>query len=483
MKNTALISFIFILVFGFSLTPAVTNSVLAEGEDNGNSGGFIIETKKVEGQMDLVGALQGKVTIKEGIIHGLTITKVLEIGKGQEPMVIRIKSPGPIHVQNLYAETIDGNPPNIGGLCPPSKVGWVCLSDVVMKVSKQTVSKISLPNTKIEACYKSECGNLPDYSPTTKEKIKEILEENDKEQSKLDQIKKELENDKQKLGAVGDLIDKATKTYEKVKNGTPSDELVNLIEDTKNLLKEEIEDGVTDKLSNLIALTEKMENELNSFQSISGTFASLVDESSRLVKDLETSINAKQEKLAKLTEEQSSVNESAREQAEVFSKLLEKAEPNNDESESKSEETTKSKLDIKTLQENIEKVTQETEEVKEQVNNLKKKEESIQKKTNTITNSISSLKDSITETAKKATTDEKEKASSSKADKTTDNNKENEAESNTETEKEKNPDSDGTEEEDNQKNKEDTSDDEEITDLEDVVDSIFDLFQVSLIIS
>ncbi|MFB4167724.1 hypothetical protein [Virgibacillus sp. JSM 102003] len=482
MKNTALISFIFILVFGFSLAPAVTNNVLAEGEnsseDNGNSGGFIIETKKVEGQMDLVGALQGKVTIKEGIIHGLTITKVLETGKGQEPMVIRIKSPGPIHVQNLYAETIDGTPPNIGGLCAPSKVGWVCLSDVVMKVSKQTVSEISLPNTKIKACYKSECGNLPDYSPTTKEKIKEILEEKDKEQSKLDQIKKELENDKQKLGAVGDLIDKATETYEKVKNGTPSDELVNLIEDTKNLLKKEIEDGVTDKLNNLIALTEKMESELKSFQNVSGTFASLVDESSRLVKDLEKSINTKQEKLAKLTEEQSSANESAREQAEVFSKLLEKAEPNNEESDSKSEETTNSKLDIKTLQENVEKVTKETEEVKKQVNNLKKKEESIQKKTNTITNNISSLKDSITETAKKATSDEKEKAGSNKADETTDNNEEKESESNTETEKSNNS-TEKSEEENKQKNEEDTSEDEEITNLEDVVDSIFDLFQVS----
>ncbi|MBP1948080.1 hypothetical protein [Virgibacillus litoralis] len=489
MKNTALISFIFILVFGLSLMPAATTNVSADSEDsskdNGNSGGFIIETKKVEGQMDLVGALQGKVTIKEGIIHGLTITKVLETGGEQEPMVIRIKSPGPIHVKDLYAETIDGTPPNIGGLCAPSKVGWVCLSNVVMKVSKQTVSDISLPNTKIEACYKSECGNLPDYSPTTKEKIQEILEEEQEEQSKLDQIKEELEDDKQKLGAVGDLIDKATETYEKVKKGTPSDELVNLIEDTKNLLRKEIEDGVTDKLNNLVTLTERMEKELQSFQDISGTFSSIVDESSRLVKELENSINTKQEKLTKLTEKHSPQNESEREQAEVFSKLLEMTETKNDgneakSDETKSEETTKSEIDIQTIKEGVEKVTKETEEVKEKVNSLKVKEESIQKKTSTITDSISSLKDSITETEKKASSKEKENTESNTDENANDNKKEEtETETESESDNETDPNSNETKDEENDG---DSSQDEETTELEDVVESIFDLFQVRLII-
>src|SRR5699024_10158081 len=63
-----------------------------------DSEGFIIHSEKVEGEMDLAGALVGKVNIEEGTIEGLTITKEIDTGDERDPMVIQITSPGPVNV-------------------------------------------------------------------------------------------------------------------------------------------------------------------------------------------------------------------------------------------------------------------------------------------------------------------------------------------------------------------------------------------------
>src|SRR5690625_5884850 len=59
--------------------------------EESHSGGFIIESDRVEGAMDLAEALGGNVEIEEGLITGLKITKILEVGEGEEPLVIIIK--------------------------------------------------------------------------------------------------------------------------------------------------------------------------------------------------------------------------------------------------------------------------------------------------------------------------------------------------------------------------------------------------------
>src|SRR5699024_2031539 len=104
------ISLIFILSGGLIFLPLGNIPVFAEEEggsesekteEKANSGGFIIESNKVEGEMDILGALGGNVDIKEGIIEGLTITKSLDTGDERGPLIIRITSPGPVPIKDL----------------------------------------------------------------------------------------------------------------------------------------------------------------------------------------------------------------------------------------------------------------------------------------------------------------------------------------------------------------------------------------------
>lgn len=74
-KQQLSVSLIFILVISTVLVPMSHIFASSSSQDpSGNSGGFIIETAKVDGSMDLIGALTGNITIYEGEIHGLTIT-------------------------------------------------------------------------------------------------------------------------------------------------------------------------------------------------------------------------------------------------------------------------------------------------------------------------------------------------------------------------------------------------------------------------
>src|SRR5699024_9060942 len=82
-----------------------------------DSEGFIIHSEKVEGEMDLACALVGKVNIDEGTIEGLTITKEIDTGDERDPMVIQITSPGPVDVDNLETETLDGGAPDFEEIC------------------------------------------------------------------------------------------------------------------------------------------------------------------------------------------------------------------------------------------------------------------------------------------------------------------------------------------------------------------------------
>src|SRR5699024_3326098 len=117
----------------------------------------IIHSEKVEGEMDLAGALVGKVNIDEGTIEGLTITKEIDTGDERDPMVIQIISPGPVDVDNLETETLDVGArvcEEICGLAP------ACMEDVTMKVDYQDVEKLNLPDKVIITFFKDECDHI-----------------------------------------------------------------------------------------------------------------------------------------------------------------------------------------------------------------------------------------------------------------------------------------------------------------------------------
>ncbi|WP_164667962.1 coiled-coil domain-containing protein [Virgibacillus doumboii] len=387
-KKTAFFCLIFLIAYGLSFLSPAVNSAYAESNEaadgNGHSGGFIVKTEKVEGQMDLVGALIGKISIKEGTIHGLTITKTLETGMSEDPLMIKITSPGPIKVQNLKAGTINGLPPSIGDLCKPSKPGWICLKDVTMKVTEQSASEISLPEASVQACYQSQCGGLPDYKPMTKKEVKDILNEEkakedeeqsdnkqpDKEQlgseqpANLDDIKNELQKDKENLDKAKDILDEASDVYEKIKNGNPTEELKKLTDKINDLLEDNVIDGTTDKLKELVAKLKELEKEATSFGTISETFTKLTDEADRLVQDLQNSINTTKEQLNNLND-------------------------SNKENEDKSV--------VDSLKQRADQILNKTEAVKDKVSNLTKKKGSLQNKTESINKKLNKLKSTISE--------------------------------------------------------------------------------------
>lgn len=148
-----------------------------EIEETTEPTGFIVETERVEGKMDLLGALIGEVNIEVGTITGITITKILPTGEGQEPMIIQIKSPGPISVSNLEAKTLGGSFPEIGGICAPSRIDWVCLEDVKMVLSSQVVESINLPDASITTCFENMC---PEETSALIDLYEDIMEEDEK---------------------------------------------------------------------------------------------------------------------------------------------------------------------------------------------------------------------------------------------------------------------------------------------------------------
>src|SRR5699024_256432 len=86
-----------------------------ESEEVEGDYSFTIHSEKVEGEMDVLGALGGEIDIEQGTIQGLTITQNVETDDGRE-VVIQIKSPGPVEVENLQTKNI-GGAPSFGGIC------------------------------------------------------------------------------------------------------------------------------------------------------------------------------------------------------------------------------------------------------------------------------------------------------------------------------------------------------------------------------
>src|SRR5699024_5807064 len=130
-----------------------------ESEEVEGDYSFTIHSDKVEGDMDVLGALGGEIDIEHGTINGLTMTHNVETDD-RRVVVSQIKSPGPVEVENLQTKNI-GGAPSFGGICG---LDPVCMEDVTMEVDHQNVEKISLPDASIETCFADECDDMHEVS-------------------------------------------------------------------------------------------------------------------------------------------------------------------------------------------------------------------------------------------------------------------------------------------------------------------------------
>lgn len=394
LKKGIFLSLIALLVVGLSVTPIQIITVHADKSNSTKSEtGFMIKSEKVDGQMDLLGTLQGDVRIKEGIIHGLTITKVLNTGTNQEPMIIKITSPGPVKVKNLHAETVNNSLPGIGGVCAPSKLGWLCLKDVVMEVTKQTVANISLPNTTIKACYKSECGGVPEYSPLSKKEIKKLLKDKNEQKEKLSKLDKGMKQNKQQLKTTGNVLQKAEKSFGKLEDSDSTDKLNKLTGNIRDLLDKDFSknDNLSKKLTELI---NELEKEYKSYGKVSKTFTNLLDKASGKVQVLEKEIKAKKATLGELLKNDYSKVLEKKEQMAIYEKLLDKVRGKSNDSQSDENENDK-ELKPEKLKKELESLKKDLKQAKEKVDQLKKQKEAVKSKSDAINKNITDIKSTL----------------------------------------------------------------------------------------
>jgi hypothetical protein len=322
-KKRLYIGMILILVLSSVFAPIGVIFANNSAQDtSGNSGGFIIETEKVDGAMDLIGALTGNISISEGNIYGLTITKVIERGEGLEPLVVRIKSPGPIPVSNLEAQTVNNELPNIGGLCKPGQLGWVCLENVVMNVEDQFVESISLANANIHTCYLSECGELPDYNPMLSlEELEKILNgEDDKEREELLQdILDLLDDQEEDLAQLKELLAIVSESLNEILDG-------DYVGETKRLLLE-LERSISKNigLDKLLPISEDIPATL---EYVSGQLIQLTEvltEGGKLIEELDSNTPTLESMLAEYEKRLTDL-EKVKSQLGVYEQLIQLAE-------------------------------------------------------------------------------------------------------------------------------------------------------------
>lgn len=263
----------------FSSSFIESTSIRANAEATSeDSGGFIIESEKVDGVLDLVGIIAGKITIYEGDIYGLTITKKVNRGDNQEPLLIRIKSPGPIPVKQLTASTKGNSIPEFTGLCTPGKAGRICMENVTMTVTAQQAASIALPNATVETCYASQCSPVADGGSMSEEDLKKLLQQFEDNESSLKEILEMLESDSEQIPALKDLLDLAKNTFETID-----------LDQEKSL--ESLLQSVTTTLDNAgteIINTEELINETNELWRLEDSYLKVVSQFFEKMNDMET---------------------------------------------------------------------------------------------------------------------------------------------------------------------------------------------------
>ncbi|SET60098.1 hypothetical protein SAMN05421676_10635 [Salinibacillus kushneri] len=400
LKKRFPICLIAIVIYTFSI-PYFQDQTVSASEDD-HSGGFTIESEKVDGYLELVGALFGKVKIFDAEIHGLTITKVID--NGQNPIMIKIKSEGPVQVKNLETETLDGLPPHLGGLCVPSKAGGLCLKDVTMTVPYQTAENISIPNAKVETCYGTECGTVPEAASMTVEEAEKMLEGIEEDPpSSLEKLNKKLKDNKDQFQHVKDSVKEAETLYDQIKQDDQVQSLKEMIQSVNELVKSDDALGLELTSENLADLKEDIKEEYEAFNQVTSDLFSKVEEASTNLEKLKKDIKTNEEALSKIDEQKTIQDNELQEQAEIYQKLQKKMKDNqqatnegqkqnqngqhsssNENQSSEESASNEEKLDIetlkkewKTLKKDIKPVEEQLTELKDAVEELKSTKETI----------------------------------------------------------------------------------------------------------
>jgi len=224
--------YLFALSFLLSISLDFPANADDRTEQEESGGGFTVTADKVEGAMDLLGALTGKIDIQEGNIYGLTIAKTLQKKGDQEPFVIQIRSAGPVSVKNLKGETLGGTLPSFTGFCQPSKAGWICLENVVMTVTSQSAEGIVLPDARITSCYESECQR----QAAVKHAGENMAEQIRKSQADFAALSRGLEDDLHQAQDLEKALAESSARLDEVLKAGKADELAVLLAEIEKSL-------------------------------------------------------------------------------------------------------------------------------------------------------------------------------------------------------------------------------------------------------
>lgn len=366
-----------------------------------HSGGFVIQSEKVDGVLDLLGILAGKITIFDGDIYGLTITKRLNVGENSEPLIIKITSPGPIPVKNLKASTLGNRIPEFGGLCTPSKLGRLCMEDVVMTVTDQAAAAITLPNAKVQTCYESQCGSIPEGGSMSEEEFKKLLQELEAKELSLKDILDGMTKDSEKISLLEELIHQASKVLAEIDVEQPNTLKELLVKITNDLTEENIEH--MDR-GQLIGDTTALWQQQDSYIQAISPFLELMDEVITLVDELETNLKKMDESLKKIESmEAQEPTDKKLQLVKRYAELIEAAEKIEDGSE-QAEEAAAEEIDPKMVRAKLEEYKKIVLPLIEQLRNLQAEKdkmddtkEEMEKKLHALRESITSLKEILGE--------------------------------------------------------------------------------------
>ncbi|WP_449619852.1 hypothetical protein [Robertmurraya sp. Marseille-Q9965] len=293
-KSATLFLIIYLMLSCVFSSSSIRANAEAAKED---SGGFIIESEKVDGVLDLVGIVAGKITIYEGEIYGLTITKKVNRGGNQEPIVIRVKSAGPIPVKKLTASTKGNSIPEFTGLCTPGKPGRICMENVTMTVTAQQAASIALPNATVETCYASQCGTIAEGGSMSEEELKKLLQQFEDNEFSLKEILEGIENDTEQIPVLKDLLDLARNTFEKI-DLEQAKSLESLLQNINTTLDRA--DTGTINTEELINRTNELWRQEESYLRDVSQFFEKMNDARVLTEELENNIQIMEGKLGKI---------------------------------------------------------------------------------------------------------------------------------------------------------------------------------------
>lgn len=250
LRNLFHIGIVIVLMLGLHVFAFGSHAVLAEdsneGESNENVKGFEVVADKVEGDMDpLKTIMTGVVEIEEGIIYGLTLMKVIEANE-HGTLVIKIKAEKPVPVTKLTGTTTSLT---LLGSCTTENPNWVCIENVQMLLTQQSVESIELNGAKVEACYLGQC------SDDNQESVETTALKNEKS---IDDIDKGINSLNAIMDVVDEKLEQAVETEQTIineKQAEKVDEALNKF-DSNHSDQDQLVDNANDIRENYSKLNE-----------------------------------------------------------------------------------------------------------------------------------------------------------------------------------------------------------------------------------